>query len=109
VSGVLVNVQEAGQRVHQVVEGRREVGGGVLLPPALDALAVALVLLQRRGVEHAEDIALHPHCFHVLAALARGTPVKMVHVLQQSEHAGIGKRDTQYFGDVVGREMRFPE
>ncbi len=81
----------------------------MLLPPALDALAITLVLLQRRGVEHAEHVALHPHRFHVLAALTGGAPVEMVDILQQGEYAGIGQRDAQHFGNVIGREMRFAE
>ena len=45
----------------------------------------------------------------MLVALTGGAPVEMVDILQQGEHAGIGQRDAQHFGNVIRREMRLAE
>ncbi len=107
---VLVDVEEAQQRVNEVVERRGEVGrGGALLAPALDAEAIALVFLQRRGAEDAEHGRGHPHGFHAVATLPGRVPVERVYVLQHGNDALTREPCGNFMRQMRGCEVRFAE
>src|ERR1041385_597859 len=76
--------------------------------PAFDVIAVALVLLERRGVEDAEDPFADAER-GAATALPAGLPIERVDVLQHGDDALAVQPRGGLDREVVGREMRLAE
>ena len=87
---ILVDAEKAHHAVNQVVESGAEVGRAVVFiiaSPAVEAEAVVLVFLQRRGIEDAENILAVVFAdfdgFDVVVGFSGGAPVEGVDILQR--------------------------
>ena len=83
---VAVDLEETREAVHQVIDGGCEVRSVIAATPLVETQAVALVFLQRRGVEDANHVIIYAHRLHRIGAFSCRPPIKSVDILQHGEN-----------------------
>src|SRR3984957_9600931 len=104
---IAVHLEKRGQAIDQVIKSWREIRVAIEMPPAIQEQAIAFILLQRRGIEHAQHIVADSYRFDLVAAFSRGAPVKRIHILQNSQQVRTGNFLSRRLRKMSRSEMGF--
>ena len=87
---VAVDLEKISQTINQVVNRRRVIRASVAATPLIEKQTVALILLERRRVEHANHVVVHAHGIDPLDRLTSSSPIQSIDILQHSENLCFG-------------------